>query len=233
MTGTLGASILATVLFVVAHLILSSLPVRTRLIAVLGETGFRAGYSVQALALLAWVVAAYAEAPVVPVWAPPIGFQHLSLTIMPIALFLLVAGLSTRNPTAVGTDTAASVAAGPVGVFRLTRHPVMWGAALWGLSHLLGNGDAAGMILFAGLTILALVGAGHSDARRLATLGEPWAAYRAQTSFFPLIGIVRRRTGFRFDEIGWVRLFASLALYFILLAAHPWLFGVSPLPGLV
>jgi uncharacterized membrane protein len=25
----------------------------------------------------------------------------------------------------------------PTGVFRVTRHPMMWGIALWGLSHML------------------------------------------------------------------------------------------------
>lgn len=232
MTSGLGALILATAAFVGAHLVLSSLPVRDCLVAVLGETGFRAAYSFAAMALLAWVIFAYNAAPYVAVWAPPIGLRHLSLTLMPVACVLVVAGLASRNPTAVGADTAAVAAAGPVGIFRIARHPVMWGVALWGFAHLLANGDAAGMILFAGMSVLALGGAAHSDARHRASAGEAWAAYRAQSSFVPFAALLARRTSWRPREIGWARLLGGLALYALLLLVHPWLFGVSPLPGL-
>ncbi|MBL8658763.1 MAG: NnrU protein [Rhodospirillales bacterium] len=232
MTGGLGALILATAVFVGAHLVLSSLPVRDRLVAILRETGFRAAYSLQALALLAWVIFAFNAAPYVEVWAPAVGLRHLSLTLMPIACVLVVAGLASRNPTAVGADTAAVAAAGPVGIFRVTRHPVMWGVALWALAHLLANGDAAGMILFAGMGVLALGGAAQSDARRRASVGEAWAAYRARSSFVPFVALLARRTPWRPREIGWARLLGGLALYALLLLAHPWLFGVLPLPGL-
>ena len=47
------------VVFVASHVVLSSLPIRNRLTVAMGERGFRAGYSVIAIALLAWVVVAY------------------------------------------------------------------------------------------------------------------------------------------------------------------------------
>lgn len=231
MAGTLGALILATVLFVGSHFVFSSLPIRARLIAVLGENGFRAAYSILALALLVWLIVAFNAAPAVRVWVPPIGLRHLSLVIMPVACIFVVAGLTTKNPTPVGADTAALVERGPIGIFKLTRHPVMWGVGLWGIAHLLANGDSAGMILFAGLTVLALAGAAHSDARRHAALTEQWDTYRARTSFVPFAAVLVRRTSFRLSEIGWTRLIGGLALFAVLLIVHPWLFGVSPLPG--
>lgn len=233
MIGSLGSLTLAVVLFVATHLVLSHLPVRARLIAALGEAGFRASYAIVALVLLAWVIAAYQNAPMVSVWSPPLGLQHLALTLMAIACLFLVAGYSTRNPTILGADTATAIARGPTGMFRITRHPVMWAVALWGIAHLLANGDAAGMILFGGLTILALGGAAHSDARRQRILGASWSAYRDQTSFVPFGAIATRQTGFRFNEIGWVRLVGALVLFALLLASHSWLFGVSPLPGVI
>ncbi len=226
-----GSLILAIVVFVASHVVLSSLPIRDRLTAAMGERGFRGGYSVIAIALLAWVVIAYNAAPVVELWSPPSALRHLSLLLMPIACVFLVAGLTTPNPTAVGADTAAHIARAPVGIFRVTRHPVMWAVALWGLAHVIANGDAAGLILFAGLTILAIAGAAHSDFRRQAVLGEQWTAYRAQTSFIPFKAILLRQTRFRAGEIGWARLAGGLALFAALLLAHPWLFGVSPLYG--
>jgi uncharacterized membrane protein len=231
MIGSLGGLALAMAAFVASHVVLSSLRIRTRLIAALGKTGFRATYSLLAVALLVWVVIVYNAAPVVELWSPPVGLRHLSLLLMPVACVFLVAGLTTANPTAVGADTAARIAGGPVGIFRVTRHPVMWAIALWGLAHALANGDAAGLILFAGLTILAMAGAAHSDFRRQATLGERWTAYRAQTSFIPFKAILLRQTPFRPGEIGRARLAGSLVLFAALLFAHPWLFGVSPLYG--
>lgn len=229
MPGSLAALASATAVFIASHVVLSSLPIRSRLVAALGENGFRAGYSLVAIALLVWVVMAYNAAPVVEAWPPPTGLRHLSLVIMPVACVFLVAGLTTANPTVVGADTAARIASGPVGIFRITRHPVMWAVALWGIAHVLANGDAAGLILFGGFTILAIAGAAHSDFRRQALLAERWTAYRAQTSFIPFKAVLLRQTALRFREIGWARLAGGLALFAVLLLAHPWLFGVSPL----
>lgn len=231
MTGSLIALGAAMAAFLVSHTVLSSLPIRNRLITAVGENGFRAGYALLAIALLAWVIIAYNAAPVVQLWGTSAGLRHLALLIMLVACVFLVAGLTTPNPAAVGADTAARIARGPTGIFRVTRHPVMWAIALWGVAHVLGNGDAAGLILFAGLTILAIAGAAHSDFRRQATLGEAWTAYRAETSFIPFKAILLRQTRLRLSEIGWARLAGGLVLFAALLFAHPWLFGVSPLYG--
>ena len=36
------------------------------------------------------------------------------------------------------------------------RHPALLGVVIWGVSHLLSNGDAASMVLFASLTAWAI-----------------------------------------------------------------------------
>ncbi|QLH38691.1 MAG: hypothetical protein HWD60_06725 [Defluviicoccus sp.] len=51
--------------------------------------------------------------------------------------------------------------------------------------HLLANGDAAGMILFGGITLLALVGARAQDVKRRGQLGAAWNTYAAQTRISP------------------------------------------------
>jgi uncharacterized membrane protein len=81
------------------------------------------------------------------------------------------------------------------------------------------------------MAVLALAGAFNSDHRRRAVLGEGWPCYRAQTSFLPFQAILAGRTRSRLGEIGLARLMGGLALFALLLFAHPWLFGVSPLPG--
>lgn len=138
----------AVALFVASHLILSLPRIRDPLVARLGENTFRALYSAIALGLLLWVALAYRDAPIIDVWYPPIGLMHLSLLIMPLASILFVAGLTTPNPSAIGGGQS-DINAGPVGILKITRHPVMWAVVLWGFAHLLANGDAASLILFA------------------------------------------------------------------------------------
>ena len=231
MTGSVLAVALAMALFVATHLALSSPPLRARLVSRMGENGFRGLYSVLSLALLAWAALAYGDAPVVDLWDPPIGLKQLSLLIMPVACVLLVAGLTTPNPSAIGGGQPEIVNAGPTGVLAVTRHPVMWSFALWGIAHLLANGDVASLILFGGITFLALVGARAQDAKKRRQLGADWEGFAARTSFLPLAALLARRAKLRPGEIGWWRIALGLALFALLLWLHPWLFGVGPLPA--
>ena len=231
MTGSVLAIALAMGLFVASHLVLSALPLRAPLVSRMGEKGFRGLYSLLSLALLVWVVLAYRDAPVVDVWTPPIGLKHLSLLIMPFAFILLVAGLTTPNPSAIGGGQPEIVNAGPAGILKVTRHPVMWGFALWGVAHLLANGDAASLILFGGITFLALVGARAQDAKKRRQLGADWEGFAERTSFVPLAALFAKRASLRPGEIGWWRIALGLVLFAVLLWLHPWLFGVGPLPA--
>jgi uncharacterized membrane protein len=229
MTGTLGWLSAATAAFVAGHFLLSSRPVRRTLVALAGEMAFLGFYSAVAVTTLVWAARAYAAAPVVDVWLPPVGLRHLSLALMPFACVLLVAGVSTPSPTAVALDPQSLVTKAPAGIQKVTRHPVMWAFVLWGIAHLLANGDAASMIFFGGLTFLALAGAAHIDRRRGAMLGRHWRAFADQSSFVPLAAVVGGRTRLGLAEIGWWRIAGGIALYGLLLAVHSRLFGVSPL----
>jgi uncharacterized membrane protein len=235
MTGSLSALAAAVVLFIASHLVLSMPTLRQALVARLGERSFRALYSLLAIVLIVWVAMAYRDAPVEDVWLPPIGLMHLSLAIMPFACLLVVAGMSTPNPSALGGDTPEVPGREPggilpVGILKVTRHPVMWGIALWGIAHLLANGDAASLMLFGGMTFLALAGAGAQETKKRVQLGRRWDGFVAQTSYLPFAAMAAGRTRLRLVEIGWWRIAAALALYALLLVLHTWLFGASPLP---
>jgi uncharacterized membrane protein len=187
-------------------------------------------YSGLALVLLVWIAFAYRDAPILDLWLPPIGLKHLSLLIMPFACIFLVAGLTTANPSAIGGDRREILTDGPVGILKITRHPVMSGFALWGIAHLIANGDAASLILFGGITGLALGGARAQDAKKRLQLGEAWDGFAARTSFVPFVALIRRRVRMNPAEIGWWRIGVGLAVYAVLLWTHPWLFGVNPVP---
>lgn len=230
MTGTLLSLVFAMLLFVGSHLALSAGPLRDPLVARIGEKPFRGLYSALSLLLLGWVALAYRDAPVIDAWIPPIGLQHLALLIMPAACVLLVAGLSTRNPLAIGGDGPGMLKAGPTGILKVTRHPVMWAFALWGIAHLLANGDLASMLLFGGITLLALVGAGAQEAKKRRRSGSDWQAFAARTSYLPFAAVLGGRSRLSFAEIGWWRIALGLVVFALLLWLHPWLFSVSPLP---
>jgi len=74
-------------------------------------------------------------------------------------------------------------------MLRVTRHPFLWGVAIWAVGHLLVNGDRASIVLFGGMLILAVSGTSSIDAKRRRKLGDKWDAYAAQTSNVPFAAI--------------------------------------------
>ncbi len=233
MTGTLDPLFIATVLFVGGHFLFSSHAPRRRLVDLLSEQGFLLAYSIFAGLTLWWMVTAFSDAPFEPLWNPPAALAWGPIAIMPVALFLAVAGLTTPNPTLVGGERF--VDGGPEdpapGILRITRHPFLWGVALWAFSHLLVNGDAAAMIFFGGFLILALGGMWHIDQKRELKLGAHWGPIKLTTSAIPFAALAAGRTRMDWPGIGWWRPVVALVLYAVLVHFHVSLFGASPLPA--
>ena len=144
---------------------------------------------------------------------------------MPFSLILIVAGVMTRNPTAVRQQAALHSDEPAYGIIRVTRHPVMWGIMLWAGVHILARGDLASLIFFGGFLALAAIGTVLIDARKADALGEDWKRFAAATSNAPFGAIVNGRNRFNFAEIGWTRLLGGLAVYAALVFAHPLIFG--------
>ncbi len=230
MTGTVVGAAIAMIVFVATHIVPSLPAIRGPLVGVLGEWGFRIAYSIVSLITLFWAIIAFNDAPYVEVWFPAVALQHLTLTVMPVAIFFVVCGLTTPNPTITGLDTRSIADRGPIGVLKITRHPMMWAVTLWAVVHLLASGDAASLWFYGGLAVLALVGAAMIDLKKRQGVGETWVAYERQTSFLPFAAIVAGRTRLRFSEIGWLRILGSITVYVALLVVHPYLFGVNPWP---
>jgi uncharacterized membrane protein len=118
------------------------------------------------------------------------------------------------------------------GIVRITRHPFMWGVGLWAGAHILANGDLASLVLFAAVGVLALLGTLLIDRKYAARRGPDWQEFAAATSNLPLAAVFAGRQRLAFAEIGWWRVALALAVYALLLAAHPWLFGGAPLAAL-
>ena len=230
MTGTLQFLLVAVVTFVGGHFVLASLPVRQAIIGTLGDRGFRILFSVFALATLVWTIRAYIAAPYVELWPQTVPLRHVPALVMPFACILLVAGSSTRSVTAVGGERLRPEDARTRGILTITRHPTMWGIALWALAHIAPNGDAASLLLFGGFALLAFGGMLHIDYRRQQTMGSGWGPMALTTSLVPFLAAAQGRTRIDWKGIGLARVAGAVALYAALVASHEWLFGVSPLP---
>ncbi len=234
MIGSLDALFAATAAFVCGHFLLSSSALRRPLVRRLGPNGFLPAYSLAVAAAFIWMVAAYRGAPFVAVWTPAPALAWLPVVVMPVAIFLALAGLTTPNPTLVGGERSAGIG-GPKnpapGIISITRHPFLWGTTLWALSHLAANGDAASMIVLGGILVLSLGGMAHIDERREAALGAAWGPVKLTTSLVPFAAIASGRVKLDWKGIGWWRPAAALFLYAVLLPAHAWIIGVPALPG--
>jgi len=115
-------------------------------------------------------------------------------------------------------------------MLRITRHPFLWGVAIWAIGHLIVNGDPASMVLFGTMLVLALFGTASIDAKRRRALGPKWDAFAAQTSNAPFGAIASGRQKLSLGEVGWWRILLAIAVWALLAWAHPFLFGVGALP---
>lgn len=223
MTATLWIA-LWLALFAGTHLVLSSLAVRTRLVAGLGEKPFLGLYSLVAFATLIPLVSVFFDhrhggGLLWNVVALP-GVRPLAMLLATLGIALVAAGVLQPSPLLVGMSKAA----GSRGLTRITRHPLFMGIALWALSHLLLNGFVNDLLFFGGLLAFSLAGAAHQDARKRVTDRERLAAFFAETSFWPFAAILAGRNRVAWGELPWIGLVIGAAAAAGIYALHPWLF---------
>ena len=222
--------ILATLLFVGSHFLLSASPIRSRLHAVLGRGGFMALYSVVALASFIWMCLAYRRAPFIDYWPLEGWMWWMSVIVTLLVAVVLACGYLTPNPASVMGDRALARADSAKGVFAITRHPVLWAITLWAAVHMLVTGDAASLIFFSGIAVLGVGGMRHIDARRDLEGNAAWVRFREKTSLVPFAAMMRGRAAFRLADINWLQVAFGLVLWFVLVEAHEWLIGVIVAP---
>ncbi|CAA7621746.1 Predicted membrane protein [Candidatus Terasakiella magnetica] len=223
LTGDIGHLIAAIGCFVGAHSLTNLRPLRHRCIEAVGKAGFYGAYSVLSTVLLVWVVAAAINAPTLVIWQQHGWMRWVPPLVMPVVCLALVAGLTTPNPFSIGPGAKGFDPAHP-GILRLTRHPVIWGLGLWTGAHIVPNGHLAGLMLFVPLLVMSLLGKRVLDAKRRQSLGaEEWQR---------LVDAVEQPLdrAALLHEVGAWRIIGGVALYLALLALHPMVIGLSPLP---
>ena len=195
--------VLACLAFVGTHFLLSH-PLRAPIVGRVGEGPFMLLYSLVAFATLGWMVWAYRAIPDAPfLWDVGDGLWALATAIMLLASVLFIGSL-LGNPALPGPATDAPPAEAR-GVFAITRHPMMWGFALWSLAHALVFPQPANLVLVATIAFLALVGARAQDMKKEQLRPAFWRDWERKTSYWPFAAITAGRArlaGFRGHDIG-------------------------------
>ena len=171
--------------FVATHLAMSH-PLRQPLARRLGGTGFQALYSLVAIALFGGMIWARKGAGPEPwLWSPAPSTAVIAAVLTLFASMLLV-GSVRRNPAMVTLGSGKDVViGGPIGVFRVTRHPMMWSFALWAIAHILVHPEPSALVVALTVLVMALAGSAGQDAKKRRHLGEAWSKWVERTSFFP------------------------------------------------
>lgn len=200
----------ANIAFVGTHFAMSH-PLRGPMVRVLGAGGFQIAYTLVSFAALGWVYLAFIAAP--PADLPGSGEAGwIIATVLTWPAMVLLAGSLAGNPALPTPQAAAQARAIPRGVFRVTRHPMMWGIGLWALSHLVLFWSLRTMITAAAMGTLALVGARLQDGKKARLMGDAWAQWSRNTAYWPRLG--------QLFSVGALPLVAGTALWLVAQGLH-------------
>jgi len=223
---------LAAFIFLALH-VLPATPVRARMVAAVGESAYLGLFSLLSLVSIWWWVDAFnGTALDVVWWRYPDWWPWAKAVILLFAAVLMVAGLSSPNPTLPQAGKLLERPGVGAGIFAITRHPLMWAFGLWGLAHFMSQPNWRGFLFFGVFAITALGGSVLQEIRKAATYGASWERFASKTSFIPFLAVLQGRARLSLSEIGWWRIGAGVLLWALLLYLHPWLFRVAPLPAL-
>ncbi len=205
--------------FVLSHVVIARSGLKAWLLRRFGQSAYLLGYSLLSVLLLSSVIAALRASERITLWTAPVwSFPFAALATL-AGFILLMIGSLTPNPLSVSFLKTGYVPQRP-GFVGWVRHPIIWGLSLWGLAHIPANGDWPSLVLFAGSAGFGLLGVWAVERRLKRSLGaKDWQRLQ------PGAGHMDRRA--------WIGLVSGIALWLILLAVHPHLFGADPLAVLL
>ena len=126
--------IVAALYFLALHLMVAGTRLRDAIVDAVGERPYLGLFSLASLAGIVWLAISYTmtsrDGPAV-LWDFGPGVSHMGIPIVGLAFLLGVTGLLMPNPTSLGQEGAATREGTVRGVLRITRHPFLWGVALW------------------------------------------------------------------------------------------------------
>ena len=204
----------SAVAFVGTHFLLSH-PLREPLVRRLRTGRFQLLYSVVALVTFGAMLFFYRQVGREPqLWAVSEA-MWIGGAILMWGGSILFVGSFAGNPALPG---APGPKGGPRGTLAITRHPMMWGFALWAIVHLVTVATAKAIVLDGAILLLALVGSVMQDRKKAGLMGERWHEWVAQTAFVPF--------GRGFATPGAVALVGGTVLWLAATWLHPMPVGV-------
>ncbi len=222
MTG-IAPLLLSAVAFVGTHFLLSH-PLRAPIVNAAGERVFLIVYSLIAIVTLVWMVVAYRAVPAsAPIW-PVSNALWILVTLIMLLASILFMGSLVSNPAlpSAGAKVSPETARG---VFAVTRHPMMWGFALWGACHILVYPVAANIVLAAAVILLALVGATLQDRKKEKLQPQMWPAWEGKTSYWPFAAIIKGKA--HLGQFGAHTIAGGLLIWLAATYAHRPLAGIA------
>jgi len=176
------------VLWFLMHSFHPAMPgVRSGVMAKIGENGWKGLVSLGLVLSLILIVFGWRSIEPSAVYVPPEWGKTAMVPLMFLSILLFGAANGSSN------------------IKRVFRHPMLMGMALWGLAHLVGNGDDRSIVLFGGMTVWALIMQPFIN-KRDGAYEKPEAV--AASAHVRLLVI-------------------SLAIFVVLALVHPWIAGVS------
>jgi uncharacterized membrane protein len=185
---------------------------RTATIARIGDTPWKAVYSVLSIAAFVLLVWGYGQArQQLPLWQPPAFTRHVTALLMLPVFVLFVAAYVPRN-----------------GIKARLGHPQVLSVKLWALAHLLSNGNLADVLLFGGFlawAVLSFKAAKQRDRAIAAAVHDPWNAPTGIASLSNLKTVSPQGT----VQGTVICVVLGLAIYAaFVFGLHQWLIGVRP-----
>jgi uncharacterized membrane protein len=224
--------------FVLIHVGISATGLRGWLVRRIGEGPYRAVFSLLSLVLIVALVRGFGQMRADPfdplnegLWLAPDWFYWPGAILAFIGIWLAATGVMTPGPTLAGYEKKGLAAAEPAyGVLRITRHPFLWGLALWAAGHLLLNGERFAVMLFGALGLMVLFGARSIDRKGRARDPDAWQRFEDVTSNAPFAAIAQGRNSLKLGEIGW-RGLAGFAITVLLILLHETIVGAPATPS--
>jgi uncharacterized membrane protein len=125
--------VIGLVVLLGAHVFVTFREARARLIAQLGQNGYRALFSVVAivgLALIVWGYGDYRGREWIQIWSPPAFMRHITVGLMLLSVIFITASFISSH------------------IKKWLHHPMLASIKTWALAHLLSNGDLGSILLF-------------------------------------------------------------------------------------
>jgi uncharacterized membrane protein len=208
---------------------LPSTPLRPRAVSIVGEGAYTAVFSILSLIAIYLLTTQFNIAPYGDkLWLVPEWWRWAQAALMLTAFIFTFAGGMAPNPSAPGGEKVLQNAEVANGILAITRHPIMWGVAIWAITHMISQATWRGFAFFGAFAATALIGSWAQQNRKRNTV-PGWEAFEAKTSFFPFVAIMQGRAKLRLGAIGWRPIAIALVAWAAVLHFHFWLFGVQPL----